>query len=120
MCFYVDEYADFIHEKTVKCRKAHNCESCSRVIAVGETASNVRGKHDGRMFSFYMCELCERKRLSIAARELRHGCRWDEAWCPSNEVAEYAEALEPPLVLLEGTIKECLATVNAIYRKEVA
>lgn len=64
----------------------------------------------------YECERCRRLILSIAAEEIEHGCRWNEAWCQASELAEYVRDRSEPVKLLEGTLDECWQHVNELWK----
>lgn len=118
MCFDVEEYADFAESRTVKVRKPHNCNACAAVIPSGATAQVHSGLCDGEFFRVYECESCQRLTLSIAAHEIERGCGWHRAWCPMDDLLYVVRDYGDQLKVLDGTIEECLAYVNELWKRK--
>jgi hypothetical protein len=118
MCFEHDGYNEFYNQKTVTTKKPHKCECCRETIPSGAKCDYHAGKFDGDFFAFYVCESCERKRLSIAADEIRHGCDYSTAWASYEDINDYLAEC-PDLEILDGTLEECRRQVNEIWKKQL-
>lgn len=118
MCFEYDGVWEFYESKRVKCRKPHRCGGCRKTIAAKEYATRHSGKFEGDLICEYECDDCKRLTLSIAAEEMRHGCHWSESWCALSDLREYIAERGEPVPLLNGTIDECIAQVNAVWDEQ--
>lgn len=117
MCFDFDYVPEFHNSRIVKTRKEHQCDCCFKRIPVGIKVEYNAGKMEGDFYSYYVCDECKRKQLSIAAEEIRHGCSWNEAWCPLEEIHDYLCNAEVPM--MEGTLDECLQQLNALWKETI-
>lgn len=118
MCFETHGCSEFHEEHHVKTRKLHKCIGCNKLYPAKTQMLCVNGKFDGNFYSYYVCQSCERLRLSIAVEEITHGCGWNEAWCPYEELQSYIEnRVEPVKVLGLRTVKDCWLYVNQLCER---
>ena len=57
-CYCDYDPPEFCHVEIRKARKEHKCEECSGRILVGERYEYTRGKWDGDISNFKICERC--------------------------------------------------------------
>ena len=70
MCMTDDgETYSVYHEREVRARKAHDCNECGRVIAVGETYRHTSGLYEDSWNINKVCAHC-----TIAAKWLMENC----------------------------------------------
>lgn len=91
MCFYNDGDGciEFQSDEIPRSRKDRKCECCFSQINRGELYQRISGKFEGDMFSLVYCGVCELHRYRIHIHELSEDCRWDESWCPHEELSDY-------------------------------
>lgn len=122
MCFDYD-YEPVIcasTERVHKTRKPHRCDGCGKMIPAGSSATNNSGLFDGKWFSDYTCDTCQRMIYSIVAEEIREGCRWDESWCAPWDLRQYLhDRTKPVEVLTQETLEECRAYLDELWTAKV-
>ena len=89
MCFYNDDgYSDIWNETVQKARKEHHCSDCNDPILPGETYQRIGSLFDGRWSTLKVCRRCEYDRMRIFVIEQSAGCRWQESFCPIDQLWE--------------------------------
>lgn len=94
MCFYYEDSPEFVQDSTPKSRKLRKCDCCYGPIHVGEYYRYTSGKFDGSFFTYACCRRCQFDLSKIAAHELNEGCRWNQAWCNPDDLADYLQETE--------------------------
>ena len=79
MCYEYDGYYDVCTTLARRARKAHRCDECDQVIAVGERYLCTDALWDGAWITHRQCRRCVYDRLRIQSAELAAGCRISEA-----------------------------------------
>ena len=51
---------DFSSSKVVRVNKDHKCEFCTEIIPKSTDSQYTSGKFDGNMFSYYICDRCNK------------------------------------------------------------
>ena len=93
MCGVPYETADWSTTSHPVARKAHRCEECNGVIAVGERHARIGGAYEGSMFSYRLCNSCRAWGDAFWKAQREHcGQAW--GWEVSrmwDEIAEFCE-----------------------------
>ena len=90
MCFYYDGDVETIrHSETLRVSmKDRRCavDFCNRIIKKGDIYNNHDGLNTEVAYSYGICCECDYLRNEIVKQEMDSGCKWNEAWCPLEEL----------------------------------
>ncbi len=50
--------SELIRQQEVTTRKAHNCQACGSLLAIGSKVNTTVSTDDGRIGTFYWCAIC--------------------------------------------------------------
>ncbi len=87
MCFYDTELPEMYRSSIRKARKQHRCDGCYKPILPGDLYVDGNCRFEGEFYAYQTCGVCEVDRDKIHEAEIDRGCRWNESWCPFEELA---------------------------------
>lgn len=76
---YDGDTATFFDDQIVhRCRKAHRCDECKRVIQVGEPYERIVGKWESQIETWRFCMECREVSVEFSEGARCFGVLWDE------------------------------------------